>query len=366
MKELAGILSVPRADNYGSVLQCYALQTALKGMGIDNEIIDYVSPFLVGRYKIWNSDSSSLKAWLKSNIKSFFMLGQEIRKKRKFEDFRNHYMRFSEKTVYDKRDIDTYATLICGSDQIWNTRITERDSTFFGDFIDTVTKKAAYAVSLGYTDRCEEEIAFYKRNMEGFSQIGVRESTDIEFVRQCTDGKVPVKHVLDPTLLLEKQDWQKFLVPKAQSKRYILAFIFMNDKKAVSAARELSDKMGLPVYTIGQGLRKYNQENFRVISGVGPIEWLNLINEAEFIVTNSFHGTAFSIEFEKQFMSIPYIGTENRMLSLLSLLGLEDRVYDIGIKYPGIIDYKIVMQKLAKARKKSYEFLKLAVKGEDA
>ena len=103
-----------------------------------------------------------------------------------------------------------------------------------------------------------------------------------------------------------------------------------------------------------------------MISGVGPIEWLNLINEAEFIVTNSFHGTAFSIEFEKQFMSIPYIGTENRMLSLLSLLGLEDRVYDIGIKYPGIIDYKIVMQKLAKARKKSYEFLKLAVKGEDA
>lgn len=84
MKDLVGILSVPRADNFGSVLQRYALQNVLKGMGIDNEIIDYVSPFIVGKYKIWNPDSFSMTVWLKSNVRSLFMLQKEIMKKRRF------------------------------------------------------------------------------------------------------------------------------------------------------------------------------------------------------------------------------------------------------------------------------------------
>lgn len=118
-------------------------------------------------------------------------------------------------------------------------------------------------------------------------------------VFQCTGGKIPIEHVLDPTFLLEKKNWQKFIVSKVQKERYILVFIFMNDKKAVSVAKELSEKM-------------------------------------------------------------------DRMLSLLFLLGLEDRVYDNELKCPGVIDYKIVMQKLARARKKSFEFLKTAIKGEEA
>lgn len=362
MKNLVGILSVPRADNYGSVLQCYALQQVLDKMGISNEIIDYVSPFLVGRYKVWNVDSSSVKSWIISNIKSFLLLEKEISKKHKFQEFRKKYMVYSDRTVYDKKDIDEYPILVCGSDQIWNTRITEKDSAFFLDFASNHAKKIAYAVSLGYIDRTEEEVAFYKKYMEDFLSIGVRESTDVEFVRKCIDGNARIEHVLDPTLLLEKKEWQKFLGKKEVKEKYILAFIFMNDRKSVSAAKEISDKTGLPVYIIAQGVRRYNKDNFKVISHVGPIDWLNLIEKAEFVVTNSFHGTAFSVGFEKQFVSIPYEGTENRMLSLLSLLGLEDRISDGHVKYSTEIDYKRVRGRLEEARKRSYEFLEKAIK----
>lgn len=362
MKEIVGILSIPRADNYGSVLQCYALQNALKKIEIKNEIIDYVSPFLVGRYKIWNTDYSSVKAWLRSNLKSFLVLRKAITRKKKFQEFRNQYMTFSEKTVYDKKDIDRYSMIICGSDQIWNTRITRKDSAFFLDFVDENTKKFAYAVSLGYADRSDAEVAFYKKYITGFSYIGVRESMDVSFVRKCVQKDVQVKHVLDPTLMLEKMEWKRFLNGERKRGNYILAFIFQDDENAILAAKKLSDKMGLPVYIIGQGVRKYNRDNFRVMSGVGPIEWLNLFNEAKFIVTNSFHGTAFSIEFEKQFVSIPYHGTENRMLSLLSLLGLEDRIFDGYFKFHDAIDYKKVREKLSRARKESYDFLKMAMR----
>lgn len=364
MKNMVGILNVSKANNYGSVLQCYALQNSFDKIGIQNEIIDYISPFLIHRYKIWNVDSSSVKSWFISNFRSCLLFRKEMIRKLRFRRFRNIYLRYSEKTVFDKKDIEVYSRIICGSDQIWNTRITENDSTLFLDFGDIQTKKAAYAVSLGYTDRSRKEIDFYKKYISPFLYIGVRESMDVSFVKNCVQEYAHVEHVLDPTLLLEKKDWEIFISSKGKKEKYILAFIFQNNNDFIRAIKELSKEKKLPVYMIAQSVRRYNKENFKMISGVGPIEFLNLINKAEFVVTDSFHGTAFSIAFEKQFVSMPYKGTENRILSLLSLLGLEDRVFDGSFRCLRDIDYKNVIHLLEKERKKSIEFLETIGKGE--
>lgn len=353
-----GIITIPRADNYGSVLQAYAVQQFINETEPDNELIDYVSPFLVGRYKLWNIKKGNLLVKAKSLVRNCLTYNGRIKKKRKYAEFRK-LMKFSEKTIYSADDIERYEKYIVGSDQIWNTRITDYDQTFFLNFVNEIESKIAFSVSMGYVDRSDKEIEFYKKMLTNFKWIGVREKSDIQFVKSIAVAADTVDYIIDPTLLISEENWSNLLKERIIKEDYILVYSFGNDSKVIKRAKNLSEKNHLPVYIIADEWRKKNLDGFNNLSGVGPIEFINLIAYAEHIVTNSFHGTAFSIIFRKQFTIVPYKGTENRVLTLLKLLKLENGIY--GNDMENSIIYSDIDNILQYERNKARIFLQKAM-----
>ncbi len=358
-----GILTIPRADNYGSVLQAYAMQRFVNNVCGESELIDYVSPFLINRYPLWKIEKGkNIYTLAKSIFQNFMCYRRKKQKKKKFEDFRS-LMKFSPQQIYDSKLIDNYDYYIAGSDQIWNTRITRNDSTFFLDFVYEKRKKIAFSVSMGYENREYDEIKFYEKVLTNFRFIGVREINDVDFVKKCTDENTECDYILDPTLLIEEKYWKEFIYPtKIIKNKYILVYEFGRDKKVIETAKKFSKQYKLPVYTISDEWRKKNSDGFFNLKGIGPIDFLNLIANAELIITNSFHGTAFSIIFRKQFISVPYCGTENRVISLLSLLKIDSALYD-GINKKYNVDYQYADKLLDIQREKAVKKLLEAIKG---
>ena len=310
-----GIITIPRADNYGSVLQAYAIQQFINEIELDNELIDYVSPFLVGRYKLWNINKGNPLVIVRSIVRNCLEYNARKTKKEKYADFRKK-MKLSKKTVYSSDNIDEYEKYITGSDQIWNTRITHYDKSFFLDFVADRNKKIAFSVSMGYADRSDNEIEFYRRMLSDFKWIGVREKTDVQFVKSITGEIDAIDYIIDPTLLIPEEKWRSLLQERVIKEDYILVYSFGNDSKVIERAKYLSGRSHLPVYVIADEWRKKNTEGFINLSGVGPIDFISLIAYASHVVTNSFHGSAFSIIFRRQFTVVPYKGTENRILAL--------------------------------------------------
>lgn len=348
-----GIITIPRADNYGSVLQAYAIQQFVNEIEPNNELIDYVAPFLVGRYKLWNLRKDNLFVFVKSFIRNCLIYNGKKRKSKKYEEFRN-LMKFSNQTIYASDRIGKYEFYITGSDQIWNTRITNSNSTFFLDFVNDSERKIAFAVSMGYANRTDDEIAFYKKMLSSIKWIGVREIQDVDFVKQC-NAECNVDYIIDPTLLLPESKWHELLSKRLIDEEYILVYSFGNDDEVNEVAIRLSEQYHLPVYIIADEWKKVNSNGFINVSGVGPRDFINLIANANHVVTNSFHGTAVSVIFRKQFTVVPYKGTENRVLSLLKILNLETGIYENNICKT--IDYSTVDSILQRERNKAKKFI---------
>ena len=354
-----GILTIPRADNYGSVLQAFAMQQFLDSFDIDNEIIDYVSPFLIGRYPLILIEKDSFKSVIKSFIRSILVLGFSICKKKRFCSFREN-IRFSQKTIYKSSDISEYDYYVVGSDQIWNTRITGADTTFFLDFVNDKKKKIAFAVSMGFQDRKTEEIRFYQKYLPSFSSIGVRENVDLEFVKTNADTNTHCEYIIDPTILINEKLWIDLIGSRIIKENYIFVYSFGRDERIVSTAKTLASQLGLKVYIIGDSWRKKNKDGFIYLKGTGPIQFLNYIAFADHIVTNSFHGTVFSVIFRKQVTSVPYPNTGNRMISFLELLSLNEAIYSDSAA-TNHLDYSKCSFSISEEREKAKRFLKEAL-----
>lgn len=352
MKKI-GIITIPRADNYGSVLQAYAIQQFIDEIEKDNELIDYVAPFLIGRYKLWSINKSNVKVLIKSVVRNCLTYNAKKIKRKKFEEFRK-LMHFSQNTIYSSNQIDKYEYYITGSDQIWNTRITNSNDVFFLDFVKSNERKIAFAVSMGFCDRTDKEIFFYKKMLNSFKWIGVREINDVEFAKQCSENAY-VDYIVDPTLLISEEKWKSFINKSLIDGDYILVYLFGTSNELLEKTQKLANDKGLPVYIISDEWRKVDTYGFINLSGIGPIDFINLIANATYVVTNSFHGTAFSIIFRKQFIVFPYHGTENRIISLLSIFDLENAIYYSNNNCE--LDYSELEDKLGKEREKARRFI---------
>lgn len=356
-----GILTIPRAENYGSVLVSYAVQKLIDEIDIDNEIVDYVSPFLVGRYPLFKMRKNNGENMVVSAINGLLTYRMRKIKKKKFASFRRN-LRFSSSQINKSSEIEQYKLIVCGGDQIWNTRITHEDTAFFLDFCGSDTRKIAYSVSMGYSDRTRDEIEFYKKNIINFEEIGVREEDDVTFIQQIVGERCDVKCIIDPTLAIEKNIWKQFLTKRIINEPYILVYSMKRDEKIIEAAQGMGKRKKCKIYIIEEEWKKKNRDGFYTMAGMGPIDFLNLVFGAEFIVTNSFHGMAFSIIFEKQFRVSLFEGTEKRMLSLLRILGIKDAILCEEINYNYLIDYKKVNDTLKQQQEKAKLFLARALK----
>lgn len=351
----AGIITFHDTLNYGASLQCYALQKKLNSMGVDTDVIDYKCSWFNKRYSPFYIENKSLS-------KVLYMLAampMNVVKQKKKREFHKRYLKLS--SAYDRDTIkntnDIYDLFITGSDQVFNWKLTDFDTTFFLDFVEKNKRKCSYAASFGFHQLDEDKREKYEELLDGYYAMSVREQSAVELVRDIT-GKT-AQLVSDPVFLLKKEDWAE-LAKKVDMKNYILLYS-INDTAAYKYALKLAEKTGkklvylsAPVKRVGSFIPKRN---------IGPIDFLGWFYNADYIVTDSFHGTAFSIIFEKQFVSLLARQTHNgnsRLSNLLSIVGLDNRIVRAELSLDTIaekIDYSLVNEKLTEYVESSVNYL---------
>ena len=355
-KQTIGVLTIPNAENYGSILQAFAMKIWFKENNCDVDVINYYPEYLKGRYSLFKIQKGNMERKIKSIIACYINLPFNIVKKVKFYRFRVNYIKINSERVTNASQISEYETVVVGGDQLWNTRITKKNKLFFLENCKC-KNKIAFSVSMGYTDRTEEEKKFYEKYINNFDNIYIREKYDVNYINTIWNKK-DCEYVLDPTLLIDKNTWIKCCGDRIIKCKYVLVYSFNDDENIIQTAKKISIEKGLPIYIINSSFKKKNKYGFINLRGIGPKDFITLIRDAEYIITNSFHGTVFSIIFNKKFKCVPYLGTEGRMISLLSILNLETTLKDIdfNIDYDKVSD--ILENEKIKARKITQIFLK--------
>lgn len=331
-----GILTFHHIPNYGATLQAYALYKFIQSQGHEVEMIDYRPYKAVLTYLKGNL----LKSW---KIR-MFLLSQ---------------MTLSPKKTYTKAGLDkltlNYDAVICGSDQIWSLNpIRGFDTSFYLDFVadQKSCRKISYAPSFGETKALKENQETICKLINKFYAVSVRDTNSVEVLKK--ECNIEAVKVLDPTFLVEYSEI--ISLPKIKEEYLLLYTEGDISVKAGNYVKSLAENKNLKIVAVG--FRKIAQKNLISLS---PEEWLGYFNRAAYVVTNTFHGTIFSIIFKKQFTILPKKNKNNKIPDLLEQLGLESRItsrleYNPD-KHDSIIDYDLVDRKLAKEIIKSKDFL---------
>ena len=316
--EKAGILTFHRASNYGAVLQAFALQKTIENLGYRSEIIDYRSHAIeIAHNPLYFDKKYGVKGILAAPIK--------IIKFRIFSEFRKKHLRLSKRV--DTRTIGNiisdYSVLITGSDQVWNGYISGQDVNYFLPFKSPVNKYS-YAASLGDSYDTSWTKDILAKFGTGFSTISLREESAKEFVSDVTGKECRID--IDPTLLLSKNEWLEIAQKPKISDPYILIYTLALTTDIIQAAKEMSIKTGMKIVYLSNSFSR--DRDIRKTRFSTPEEFVGWLSEADYIFTNSFHGTAFSIIMNKPFFisKNAILGVNKRSADLIRLLEIEDRV----------------------------------------
>lgn len=369
MKKI-GIITFHNAHNYGAMLQAFALQEKVKNMNYNVEIINYRNPKFEEGYKVANWKKINAKQYIKNIIKSTVLRKQYYGRYNAFKQFERDKFKLSE--VYESEENllanpPMYDVYIAGSDQIWNTNIVGRLSDAYTLNFKTYDGiKISYAASIGNSNIDEKYTDEFKKKIEKIDYISVREENAKHELQKIIEKNVNV--VLDPTLLLSKEHWENIINKSLNKNRikekYILVYIFKEKPEYIEMVNYLSEKTG---YKIVQFNIKSKYKNTLCSAyESGPIEFIDLIKNAEYVCTDSFHGTVFSIIFNKAFFVFPFESTISRFNNLLGKLNLLDRIISSKSEFEKIdfnkkIDYIEVNELLEEERKKSVLFLENAI-----
>ncbi len=355
-----GILTFHRAINFGALLQAYALQRVIQSKGCDCQVIDYQSYCIDSRYL----DPSLKKCrTVRALVQHALYSKGKTAKKKNFRQFAAENLSMSE-PCRDKKDLErlseTYDIFISGSDQVWNYKITDFDSAYFLNFVSETRKKNAFAASFGISDIPREHIDFYRGQLQSYRRLSVREHRGKEIIKKLIGREAEV--VMDPTLLLSKEAWLESASGEVPEETYILIYSFGLPQTLRTFTENLAKKMGMKiVYVPVSNFSLRNRLNAEYKTNIGPAEYLALFRNAHFVVTNSFHGTVFSLIFEKPFFvekkkSAP---DNSRFDNILGIFGLKNREIQDGqnnrIEEP--VDYGRVQEILKQERAKSLGFL---------
>lgn len=363
MKKI-GILTFQESYNFGAVLQAYALQTKLKELNYKVEIINYHSKY---KEKMYSGKYDKNKSLL-SNINTIISFPLQNGRKKKVNDFKKRNLNITSSVFESYEQLKEYSKkfdyIICGSDQVWNYNNTGYDERYLLDFVESEDKKVAYAASMGVSDIGPKEVDFYYNNLINFQKISVRERTASKLLKNIIKRDVPV--VLDPCLLLESKDWEKLIVKNNKiNYNYIFVYYVHYSKELISYAKKLSKETKLPVIISSRTIREL-KDGFKN-RNLSVEDFITTVKNAQYVITNSFHGTVFSIIFNKKFIVFTNnrnkANTNSRLLDLLNTLNLEDRIYkkNKNTIYKTWNKY-IVIKKLNKLRNESIKFIKDSLK----
>lgn len=330
-----GIITFHSSHNCGSMLQAYALQSVLENRyGAEVEIIDYSNRGSRNLYGLF--DTRIKKSAIKHNLLTVTHWNLVNQYRKDYLNFKKQYLHTTKQQFKKHKDLEAlngmYDLIIAGGDQVWNVMCPDADDAYFLDFLND-GKKAAYSPSLGGNNinNVVKDTTKYRNLLEKFNFISVREPNGQKWLEQLTGRKVPI--IADPTLLLSHEEWlENFNIPNIDEKFIFNYAFFHNRPEANAAIQKISEEMGLPVYVLDSKswaayrLDKYGIKMFRT---TGPIAFLTLMENAEWILTQSFHGTLFSAMFHKNFWSYraPSVNKpgDDRAIAILEQLGLTER-----------------------------------------
>lgn len=350
-----GILTFPHSPSIGAMLQMRSLYHIVEALGHEAEIINYVSD-KVNHQKKQKRTSKSVAI---SVISSIFLKSPS----KSYSDFESALKMFPEfpscSLEHLKAIENRFDKIIVGSDQVWNPVVTGHDFNFYLAFCKNSSKKISYAASFGYSSISEEGQKAVKAELEKFNNISVREQTGVDIVKKLTGRNATL--VLDPTLLVQSDYLRSLLKPAKRNNKFVLFFCIKPSASLYQKAALYAQKYGLELVTVGGRIVDYFNPSRHPAFGVGPSEFLGLVDEAECIFTNSFHGTAISIALHREFFVEFSSDTNSRLDNLTKILGLEERVIRNEELVPKKINYNDVDKKLEHYRKISCDFLNNAL-----
>ncbi len=357
-----GVLTFHFVLNYGAMLQAYALCEKINELGHECEIIDYRSDFFIKQYRpIHLQDIKHPRGFLKELL----MVNANLNLHKEAEFFVLNGMKTSSKH-YSKKNIhdcvDDYDVIIVGSDQVWNMEVNGGDTTYLLDFVKEDNKRVSYAASISMNVLEEHDQRIFKDQLSRYRYISVRETDAKKLLEQITGKDIYVN--VDPTLLLNRDKWLELSCDNSSSE-YILLYMMSVDDKLYRYALELSRLKGIPVKYVS--LYEPIARGAEMVFAPSVIEWVNLYRNARYVVTNSFHGVAFSIIFHKQFVfGLSHNkGKNTRLSSLLEQLGIEDRVADTLDKIDVPINYSVVEDNLKIMREDGENYINMVLKESD-
>ena len=344
-----GLITILKVNNYGAELQAFAFQKKLSLMGFDVETIDY----LFYKHKDFHYTKQAkpfVKIGIKRRLKEFLnpiLTGiqsfpyRHIKKQRdeKFKNFHQKYTKFSKQTFHSidklyQADFD-YDIFIVGSDQVWNPQNNVTQKPYFLTFAPDTKRKISYASSFGVSSIPLDAQSMYKEWLNNLDDIMVREEQGVRIVKEITGRNA--KHVLDPTLLLDIKEWGDVAICLDCKEPYLLLYVLTDSEYITQFAKKMANELNLNLVRICKNSVKQDQDNtIQNIIDAGPSEYIGLFLNASFVLTNSFHGTAFSLNFEKPFYTVLSKNKSNnsRQEGLLSLMHLEDRLIYEGEDFP--------------------------------
>ncbi len=346
-----GIITFHFAYNCGAVLQCLALSEKLEQLGHEVCVINYQPWYHKNRYTplknpVYYAKKRAQSRGKGDTVKKQFLRGAKgfanvvysWRHYPKVSKIDKYFTKFAKKNLHETHIYRTFDQLvknppkcdlyISGSDQLWNGKLTDGkiDPAYLLEFGSSDIRKITYSMGVSFKGS-EQPIEEIKSSLMNLDSISLREEEYYNQINELTEGKVPMHVDVDPTFLLKKDEYDKYMPKEAL---YDGKFIFtytMPDKsqqEVYKAAKALGKKLNMRVIDASGNPKMANKtiEDNRIC---GPGEFLWYIKNAEYVVTNSFHGTAFSINMEKNFVTIPHSMTGYRVTEIMDKLGLGNR-----------------------------------------
>lgn len=370
----ASVITLHTVDNYGSVMQTYATQQILKKCGCDVEFVDYWRrdnlPQSRAERMLEGSTLQKLKPlW---GINSFTRKATVSILKSVLEKQKSPMWRFLEEKVqltkvryYSYEELEANPPVadvyITGSDQVWNSIWNQGiDRSYFLDFAPAGKPRIAFSASIGREQLDTEEIPETKRLLEKYSAISVREQSAVELLASMD---IESTLVLDPTLMLEAEEWRKLATKQKREKPYILIYQLNPNPQMDQYAEQIAQKKNWEIIRIGFG-RSDHRKGGKCVMLPSVEEFLGLFCDAACVLTDSFHATAFSLNLGTDFISVLPGRFGTRIESITKLTRTENRIltsYDDLTVVDRSIDEKNVQNIFTAERKKGFDFLKKAI-----
>ncbi len=378
MKNLnIGIITIVHVNNYGAELQAFALQKKLNMLGFNAEIINYLF-YKNPKFKKTKKSQPFTKLTLSQKIKEFlypyvksiksipYYKQKQLRDK-KFSDFHKKYTKQSQ--VYNSIDAlykaqFKYDVYIVGSDQVWNPNTNTNIEPYFLTFAPKNSLKLSYASSFGVNSIKDNDKPYYKKLLDNLSFISVREKSGVQIVQETANKNGT--WVVDPTFLLSKTEWSEFSVQPNINEPYLLMYVLTDSNYIANLARQIAKEKGLKIVRICKNafVEDTSADVLNIVDA-GPEDYVGLFSKASFVITTSFHGTCFSVNFNKPFYTVLKKNKLNnsRQIDLLNDLGIEDRILYVDDAYPENkdINFTDVNYKLKAKINESVAFLDNAI-----